>query len=87
MTQTHSKETRPNNQLVGDQQGVYKRAEEGSALLTNYSPIEIQTALISGYQTPAICYLAFKNMDNLPLKLKWAAETAVPTCENFSLIV
>lgn len=86
MNQTHSKEIRPKNQLVGDQQGL-QRAEEDSAFLTNYSLMEIQTALISGYQTLAICYLAFKNMDNVPLKLKWAAETAVPTCENFSLIV
>lgn len=69
MNQTHSKEIWPNNQLVGDQQGL-QGAEENSALLTNYSLIEIQTALISGYQTPAICYLAFKNMDNVPLKLK-----------------
>lgn len=69
MNQTHSKEIRPNNQLVGEQQGL-QGAEQDSALLTNYSPIEIQTALIFGYQTPVTCYLAFKNMDNVPIKLK-----------------
>jgi len=57
------------------------------ALLTNYSPTGIWAAFISGYLSCTICYLTFKNFNNVPLKLKRAAETAVPNCENFSLIV
>lgn len=53
MNQTYSKEIQPNNQLVGDQKGL-QGAEKDSALLTNYSLIEIQTALIFGYYTPVI---------------------------------
>lgn len=58
-----------------------------SGLLTNSSLTEIWAAFIPGCLSFAICYLTFKNLDNVPLKLKRAAETAVATCENFSLIV
>lgn len=63
---------RPTCSTEGDTHGGLRRT---SALLTNYSLIEIQTAFISGYLSLAICYLAFENLDNVPLKLKWAADS------------
>lgn len=48
--------------------------------------LNLDCFFVFSYPSLATCYLAFKNLDNVPLKLKWAAETAVPTCENVSLI-